>query len=60
VEVGHDGTLKPYPDEEWNSWRNAQATTRTARDHFVCVQSVVADNRGNLWVLDPASPGNEK
>jgi sugar lactone lactonase YvrE len=60
VEVGRDGTLKPYPDEEWNSWRNAQATTRTARDHFVCVQSVVADNRGNLWVLDPASPGNEK
>jgi sugar lactone lactonase YvrE len=60
VEVGRDGTLKPYPDEEWNSWRNAEATTRTARDHFVCVQSVVADNRGNLWVLDPASPGNEK
>ena len=26
----------------------------------MCVQSVVADNRGNLWVLDPASPGNEK
>ena len=60
VEVGRDGTLKPYPDEEWNSWRNAEATTRAARDHFVCVQSVVADNRGNLWVLDPASPGNEK
>jgi sugar lactone lactonase YvrE len=60
VEVGRDGTLKPYPDEEWNSWRNAEAATRTARDHFVCVQSVVADNRGNLWVLDPASPGNEK
>ena len=56
VEVSRDGTLKPYPDEEWNSWRNAEATTRTARDHFVCVQSVVADNRGNLWVLDPASP----
>jgi sugar lactone lactonase YvrE len=60
VEVGRDGTLNPYPDEEWNSWRNAEAATRTARDHFVCVQSVVADNRGNLWVLDPASPGNEK
>jgi sugar lactone lactonase YvrE len=26
----------------------------------VCIQSVVADNRGNLWVLDPAAPGNEK
>jgi secreted PhoX family phosphatase len=60
VEVGRDGTLKPYPDEAWNSWRNAEAATRAARDHFVCVQSVVADNRGNLWVLDPASPGNEK
>ena len=29
-------------------------------DHFVCVQSVVADGHGNLWVLDPAAPGNEK
>ena len=26
----------------------------------MCVQSVVADNRGNLWVLDPASPGLDK
>ena len=26
----------------------------------MCVQSVVADNRGNLWVLDPASPGIDK
>ena len=33
---------------------------RSPRDHFVCVQSVVADNRGNLWVLDPASPGIDK
>ena len=48
AEVGRDGTLKPYPDEKWNSWRNAEAATRPPRDHFVCVQSVVADNRGNL------------
>ena len=60
AEVGSDGTLKAYPDEAWNSWRNADADTPAARDRFVCVQSVVADNRGNLWVLDPASPGNEK
>ena len=28
----------------------------TAVDHFVCVQSVVADRQGNLWVLDAAAP----
>jgi sugar lactone lactonase YvrE len=25
-------------------------------DHFVCVQSVVADKRGNLWILDSGNP----
>lgn len=60
AEVQRDGSLKPYPDEAWNSWRNADAPARSPRDHFVCVQSVVADNRGNLWVLDPASPGIDK
>ena len=60
AEVARDGTLKPYPDEAWNSWRNAGGPAPSPRDHFVCVQSVVADNRGNLWVLDPASPGIDK
>ncbi len=60
AEVARDGTLMPYPDEAWNSWRNAGGPAPSPRDHFVCVQSVVADNRGNLWVLDPASPGIDK
>jgi sugar lactone lactonase YvrE len=60
AEVSRDGSLKPYPDEEWNSWRNAGGPTPGPDGHFVCVQSVVADNRGNLWVLDPASPGIDK
>ncbi len=60
AEVGRDGSLKPYPDEAWNSWRNAGGPAPSPRDHFVCVQSVVADNAGNLWVLDPASPGLDK
>lgn len=51
-----DGKLKPYPDVEWNSWRNARKNEVTPGDHWVCVQSVVADGRGNLWVLDPAAP----
>lgn len=30
------------------------------REHFVTVQSVVADGRGSLWVVDPAAPNTEK
>jgi len=50
AEVMRDGQIKPYPDDEWNSWRNAKKNQISAGDHFVCVQSVVADAHGNLWV----------
>ncbi len=60
AEVRPDGTLKPYPDERWNSWRNARANEMPVETHFVCVQSIVADTHGSLWVLDAAAPGNEK
>ncbi len=53
AEVLADGTLRPYPDEAWNSW-TPEADPATT---FVCVQSVVADGEGSLWVLDPASAG---
>ena len=56
AEVTRDGQIKPYPDDEWNSWRNAKKNQMSAGDHFVCVQSVVADAHGNLWVVDPAAP----
>jgi sugar lactone lactonase YvrE len=29
-------------------------------NHFVTVQSVVADGRGSLWIVDPAAPNSEK
>jgi len=51
-----DGTVKPYPDAQWNAWRNARKDEITPEDHWVCVQSIVADGRGSLWVLDPAAP----
>lgn len=51
-----DGGVRPYPDEAWNGWRNAKKDEVTPHDHWVCVQSVVADRRGSLWVLDPAAP----
>ncbi|CAN5194553.1 L-dopachrome tautomerase-related protein [soil metagenome] len=48
------------PDDGWNAWRNTSATTMTPAEHFVCVQSLVCDGSGNLWVLDPAAPGVDK
>ena len=56
AELLADGSVKPYPDEEWNAWRNAKKDELSPEDHWVCVQSVVADGRGSLWVLDPAAP----
>ncbi|WP_375465050.1 SMP-30/gluconolactonase/LRE family protein [uncultured Methylobacterium sp.] len=52
----NDGALTPFPDAEWNAWRNARKDEVSAKDHWVCVQSVVADPQGNVWVLDPAAP----
>jgi sugar lactone lactonase YvrE len=60
AELMPDGSTKPYPTEEWNGWRNARMTEVSPGDHFVCVQSVVADRRGSLWVVDPAAPNAEK
>jgi sugar lactone lactonase YvrE len=56
AELMADGSLRPYPNVEWNAWRNARKDELSPRDHWVCVQSVVADRRGNLWVIDPAAP----
>ena len=58
AEVMKDGSVRPYPDAGWNAWRNEKKNQLSPADHFVCVQSVVADRRGNLWVLDPAAPAN--
>lgn len=55
AELMGDGSLRPYPDDEWNRWRNAKKTEVSAKDHWVCVQAVVADGE-SVWVLDPAAP----
>ncbi|MDN4051939.1 L-dopachrome tautomerase-related protein [Massilia sp. YIM B02763] len=56
AEVLPGGVLRPYPDGAWNAWRNVRRDELDPADHWVCVQSVVADGRGSLWVLDPAAP----
>ncbi|TWB46183.1 major royal jelly protein [Rhizobium sp. ERR 922] len=60
AEVMKDGSIRPYPNDEWNAWRNAKMSEISAKDHFVTVQSVFADGRGSLWVVDPAAPNSEK
>jgi hypothetical protein len=54
AEVMSDGSLRPYPDSEWNSWNGDE---KAAGKHLVCVQSVFVDDSDFLWILDPASPG---
>ncbi|QHA93104.1 L-dopachrome tautomerase-related protein [Bacillus sp. N1-1] len=44
-------TLQPYPNLETNLSNQGNITTS-----FISVQSVVADGRGTLWVLDTAAP----
>ena len=56
AEVMRDGSLKPYPNAEWNGWSNLKQPN--PHDQFVCVQSVTVDPQGYLWIVDPAAPGN--
>ncbi len=60
AEVARDGSLRAYPDARWNEWRNARANVLPVADRFVCVQSIVPDGQGNLWVVDAGAPGNER
>ena len=56
AELLPNGDLKSYPDAKWNSWRNALQDTLSAKDRWICVQSVVADKKGSLWVIDAGAP----
>lgn len=55
-----EGRLQPYPDEDWNAWRNARRDELAPARHFVCVQSLVVDAQDTLWVLDPAAPAQAR
>jgi sugar lactone lactonase YvrE len=57
AELMPDGRLQPFPDEEWNSYRNA--APKDPATHFICVQAETADGHGSLWVIDPAAPNTE-
>ena len=48
-----DGKPKAFPDEAWD------AKSGSPQGRWICVQSVVVDDQGALWILDPASPKAE-
>ena len=50
-----DNQLVPYPDAAINVADNS-----APRKHLLSVQSVVADGRGRVWILDTAAPGFSK
>ena len=52
VEVMKDGTLKPFPGGQWNEWNLGRDPTKS----FVDINSIFADDKNNLWVLDAAAP----
>lgn len=50
VEIDKNGKSIPYPNAEWNSFKKGEDGT----NKFVCVQAVYADDKGYLWIVDPA------
>lgn len=48
-----NGKATPYPNAEWNSFKKGE----DGQNKFVCVQAVVTDDRGFLWVVDAAGIG---
>lgn len=52
VEV-KDGKPVPYPDETWNSFKKGE----DGQNKFVCVQAVVGDDNGFLWIVDAGGIG---
>lgn len=50
VEINKDGSVKPYPDTAWNSFKKGE----DGQNKLVCAQAVYADDKGYLWIVDPA------
>lgn len=47
-----DGTLTPWPDASWNSWKPG----RDAAHAFVSINAIHKDSQGDLWIIDTGSP----
>lgn len=47
-----DGTVKPYPNDVWNSWK----ANDVPNEKFVRTNSLRIGADGNLWVVDTGTP----
>jgi hypothetical protein len=56
VEIVGPNAYRPYPDEQWNSWKEGE----DGKNKWVCVQAVYVDGENYLWVVDPACPNMEE
>ncbi|WP_210464656.1 L-dopachrome tautomerase-related protein [Rufibacter roseolus] len=56
VEITGPDTCRPYPDEQWNNWKEGE----DGKNKWVCVQAVYVDEEDFLWVVDPACPFMEQ
>ena len=56
VEIVGPDACRPYPDEQWNSWKDGD----DGKNKWVCVQAVYVDDENYLWVVDPACPYMEQ
>jgi sugar lactone lactonase YvrE len=56
VEIVGPQASKPYPDEQWNSWKEGE----DGKNKWVCVQAVYVDDENFLWIVDPACPNMEE
>lgn len=52
AEVGQQGKLTPYPDQQWNTWQESDPT-----QHFLHVNAVRIGPDGYLWVMDAGNTG---
>lgn len=56
VEIVGTEACRPFPDEQWNSWKKGD----DGKNKWVCVQAVYVDEDNYLWVVDPACPFMEQ
>ena len=56
AEVMSDGSVRPYPNQEWNNWPAGTGGS----NQWVCVQAVYVDDLDKLWVVDPGAPEMKK
>ncbi len=54
AEVLSDGSLRPFPNKDWNTW--GKVGDEHPESHFMSAQGLFVDGKNILWILDSVSP----